>query len=51
MRTVSYKLADLGKVVIHLGKMAENDARGAEHRGGDRTSEQVRPPSAAGRAL
>lgn len=26
MRTVSYKLADLGKVVIHLGKMAENDA-------------------------
>ena len=26
MRTVSYKLADLSKVVIHLGKMAENDA-------------------------
>ena len=26
MRTVSYKLADLGRVVIHLGKMAENDA-------------------------
>lgn len=26
MRTVSYKLADLSKVVIHLGKVAENDA-------------------------